>query len=60
MMREKDDKMVPVCFAAQKTGFSERWIRELARRGIVEKENPGVRQTRVSLASVQSYRQREE
>lgn len=59
-MKQKQERMVPVNVAAQRSGYSERWIRELARRGIVEKENPGVRQTRVSLASVESYRHREE
>ena len=59
-MKQKQERMVPVNVAAARSGYSERWIRELARRGIVEKENPGVRQTRVSLASVESYRHREE
>lgn len=59
-MSQKQEKMVPVNVAAQKSGFSERWIRELANRGVVKKENPGVRQTKVSLASVESYRHREE
>jgi hypothetical protein len=58
-MSQDKDRLVPVNVAAQKSGYSERWIRELARRGLVEKENPGVRQTKVSLASVEAYRQGE-
>jgi hypothetical protein len=55
-MNQDKKKLVPVNVAAQRSGYSERWIRELARRGLVDAENQGVRKTKVSPASLEAYR----
>lgn len=59
-MNQKNDKLVPVNVAAEKSGYTERWIRELARRGVIENENPGIRKTKVSPASIEAYRNAKE
>lgn len=59
-MSQGKEKLLRVNVAAKRLGLSDRWVRELVRRGDLAAIRRGERQTRIPESSVEAFREQHE